>query len=524
MVVEIFLYVCIFFFLLFLNKIILLLQFKISKSGFDHYYHFGLIESIRNNNKKFVLKQESYIIDNNFTYPQFFHWLLSFLPEKFIREKYNKIGQFINFLILASFVVFAYTVYDFLDLKISRELFVLYSGLAFTLSPFNYLLWNAKNRGLSVRGFGLLLGFLYLYCIVWLNLYESNWFYLPIYFLVFIILLSNQFSFQFVLLASPFLAIFYKDIFLVFPPFVAALLYLIFFRKIAISFFKGQYYHKTNLFKYLAKNGLLKRRYSIYRDLVWDFWKKRDIKYILNNPIVAVVLGFPFLSVLVFFVIKNFIEKPDFVPSVTVFVFIIPILTALIAFFLTSFRPTRFFGEPERYVEFALPFISLISVFYLQNFEWIFVLLIIFSFVYLIYQYALFGFNKDETNFNIYINNIKNFIAENSKKEFFLTFSNNISTLNFLIDNNKFKILSPNITSDHTGSVHIKDIFVKGFPLVNTAVLMTLITEFNIEWFILDTVYLKEEDFNSLEKKDITFHKVMTNNYFILYKIECLTN
>lgn len=502
------------------EKIILLFQYKITKAGFDHFFHFALIQDIKKNRNKFVSKTSSYIIYDNFAYPQFYHWLFSFLPEKFIREKYNKVGQFINFLTLATFVFFAYKVYDFLDIQISRELFVLYSGLAFTLSPFNYLLWNAKNRGLSVRGFGLMLGFLYLYCIVWLNLYNNNWFYLPIYFLVFMILLSSQFTFQFVLLASPLLAIFYKDIFLIFPPFVAALLYLIFFRKIAISFFKGQYYHKKIWIKYIAKNDILKRRFSIYRDFIYEFWKKKDIKYIIDNPIVAIVLGFPFLSVLVFFIAKNFIIKStEFTLTGNILVLIIPVFVALIAFLVTSFRPTRFFGEPERYVEFALPLFSILAVSYLQNFIWLFVVLICFSFVYLIYQYSLFGFNKEETKFHINIENIKKIISQNSQKDFYLTFSNNISVLNFLIDNDKFKILSPNITSLYTGSVHIKDIYVKGFPYVNTSVLIPLIKEFNIEWFILETENLKKDDFELLDKKNLIFEKVHQEDLFVIYKI-----
>ena len=504
--------------LFFFQKTILFFQYKIVKKGYDHFFHFALINGIRANSHQFLNRTTFRLNGINFAYPQFYHWLLSFLPEKFIKEKYNRIGQVINFLTIVSFVIFAYTIYDFLQLEISRELFVFYSGLAFTLSPFNYLLWNAKNRGLSVRGFGLLLANLFVYSIVWLNLYENVWFYVPIFAIAFIILLSSQFAFQFVLLASPFLTFFFKDYILILPPFVAAILYLIFFRKIAVQFFKGQYYHKKIWFKYLSKNFVLNKRYSIYRDFFWDFWKKRDMKYFLNNPIVTIVLGFPFISAVFFFILKDYTNIPVLLKNQSFYILFIPNLIGIIAFFLTSFRPTRFFGEPERYVEFALPFFSVLSIVYLQNYEWLIAVLICFSFIYIMYQYSLFGF-QTKNDLNVYVEKLKSFLSSNYKLDDYKLFSNSVNILNFFIDNEKIKILFPNITSEYTGKFHFKEIYPKEFPRVNSKVIIPLIIEYKIDWFILDTLYINEREFNYLEKNNLNFEKLYTYGQYILFKI-----
>lgn len=500
------------------QKIILLFQFKIAKKGFDHFFHFSIINNIKENKNKILEITPFRLSEINFAYPQLFHWILSFFPKKFIAGKYIRIGQAINFITLVSFVIFAFTIYDFLQLSISRELFIFYSGLAFTLSPFNYLLWNAKNRGLSVRGFGLLLGYLYLFCIVWLYLYDNVWFYIPVFAICLIILLSSQFAFQFILLVTPFLAVFYKDLILVFPPIIAVILYLFFFRKIAIQFFKGQYYHKKNWFKYLAKVEILKQRHSIYRDFFYDFWKKKDIKYILNNPIIAIFFGFPFLSGLITFILIDILNISTILENRAFYVLLIPIISALAAFVITSFRLTRFFGEPERYIEFSLPFFSVLSVVYLQNFEWIIVILICFSFVYIMYQYSLFGFQVKVSE-SSKIKKIKNYITTNHPTNQYKVFSNNVALLNFFIDNEKFKILFPNITSEHTGQFHFKEIYPETFLKVNPEVVLPLIEEFKIDWFILHPYWLSENDLIT-EYNNIKLEKKTVVDQLVLYKVE----
>jgi hypothetical protein len=350
--------------LLVLNILILFIQAKVTIPESDHPYHLGLINEIRKSKHRLLLSHPNLIGEINFGYPQLLHWVLSFLPKAFLVNYYYFVGAVLNILSSVLFLVFAIWAYPLLHISISIEYFVLYAGLLYVLTPFSWAIWNAKNTGISTRGLGLFLGYLYQFLIL-LYFYSGSWVFLFFIFItVFIILLSSQFANQFVLLTLPFFAILYHNYFLLVFPLLAFLLFYLINKEVALKFIRGQYWHKTIYYKYLAKVFILKARPSIWRDLIFDIWKniiKRPatgLLYAYHNPVISITIGIPILGYLLFvFLVRN-----SFYTTEIEKLLFYNIIIALSVFFLTSIRKTRFLGEPERYVELVIPSIVLLTL------------------------------------------------------------------------------------------------------------------------------------------------------------------
>lgn len=258
-----------------LNKALLFLQFRLIAPSYDHYYHLNLIKGIEQRKHRFLNNTPTYIAERNFFYPQLYHWILSFFGSSWSNKYFVGINQFISFTTTLSVLFFSAYIRNNFYPAIPFLPFIVSVGIVYWITPFSYYIWNAKNCGISVRGFGLLLGFWYLFCIVLFVLHNNIGIYFALIILASIILLSSQFAFQFVLFSALFFSLFNFNIWLLFPPFFAVLLYLAILPTQALSFIKGQYYHKKIWRLYLSEMMLKKSRYSIWRDLVNDIWKKK---------------------------------------------------------------------------------------------------------------------------------------------------------------------------------------------------------------------------------------------------------
>ena len=510
-----------------INKIILFLQNRVFKPQSDHPYHIGLINGIRCNNHRFVKKHPNFICEKNFAYPQFFHWCLSFFSEIYIRKHYHWIIEVINFITLFSFLFFTFTIYPFLSVELSREIFVLIAGLVYILTPFSFALWNAKNAGISTRGFGLMLGMIYQFLITYYIISDNNYWLLPFIFLiVFIILVSSQFAFQFVILSSPFFSLGYKNLFFLIMPLIAVGMFFLIMPKVAENWIKGQYWHKMIYYKYLAKILILKNRYSIWRDFIWDFWNKlnKDFKssifYIYYNPLVSVCIGFPTLMIMILFFSVNRNIQDKILNDEVVYVFFVPILVSLIIFLFTSFRRTRFLGEPERYVEFTTPYISILGVFLLGKNILLIGVIITISIILIIFQFIVSWIVSKKNNHEQNVAKIKKIIKSSvpKDKKILHIFSNNIDLLKFFLDNKRFKILIPNLTSLYTGKFHFKEIFPETYITVSSKIILPLIKEFEIDCFILDTNYVSDTN-RILKNEYLLFEKIGAADNFIIFRV-----
>ena len=98
-------------FLVLLNAILLYVQKKVSSPGSDHPYHLGLINGIRNNKHHFVKSYPNIIGEKNFAYPQFYHWILSYLPENVYTVRYRYINIIVKLIEIVAFNLFLYFLY-----------------------------------------------------------------------------------------------------------------------------------------------------------------------------------------------------------------------------------------------------------------------------------------------------------------------------------------------------------------------------------------------------------------------------
>jgi hypothetical protein len=343
--------ILVFCFMIYSNK-------KLIGTGSDHATHISIIKRIKDNKHSFIY---DYLLGYNEKYPfypQLYHWLVSFLPERIYRCKYHYINLAVKTIEIIAFNAFLFYLYRQLAFD---EIVFLYANIVFNTFPFSYAAWNAKNSGLSARGIGLVSGQVYLFLLV-AYLLSGNFLILPaIFVMVFISALLSQMALQFILLSLPLVVVTFSTPELLLLPFMALGLFYILMPNVANNFLIGQFNHKKNYALFMAGIFILKGRPSIYRDFVWDFWIKlkanwkHALIYLFGNPLLELVYGFTYMWFVIYVgLTSGFGEELNLMYKL--------VLISLGLFFLTSFRLTRFLGEPQRYVEFVIPLISVLFV------------------------------------------------------------------------------------------------------------------------------------------------------------------
>lgn len=335
----------------------------------DHYVHLKYINSFKLGKKRFGDIIKSHYNQSYAVYPLLYHYMIAKLSYSTAINKPNRINFFIQIISCFAFNSF---VYWYTDNFVFVEYLLL--NLIFFLFPFSYAFWNAKNSGLSARGFGLLTGQLYTYSLfIYLTSGSSVGYAFMIIFSLFS-LLGSQFSFQYVFFISIVSSLITFKFEIILPLLISLILFRITFSDLFKNYILGQFNHKKNYFLYLAPIFIMKYRPNIYRDFIYDFWiklahlkteKTKAFLYIYTNPIVELIYGFPFLWVSLYFVYDenhSIISNP----------LLVLIGAALIIFFIISFNFFRFLGEPQRYLEFLIPIITLLFWLYTpSHVQWI---------------------------------------------------------------------------------------------------------------------------------------------------------
>ena len=245
----------------------------IDRKDSDESYHLGLIGRIRKNKNKFILGNDLHIGEENFAYPQFYHWLISLMSHEFVKNKSTSINYFIQSVNIFLFLLFCTVYLSNIHTAYSTFLYLVLTGFFLFMVPFNFLSWNAKNTGLGPRQFSIFLTYLFLY-FVYFNYIDSNFLYIILSTaVVFLILITSQFCFQFILFGSPLIAIFLKQWYIGLYPIIAGILFSIIFPSISKKYFRGQFWHKYLYARFLADIYILKSRFSIWRDFIYDFWR-----------------------------------------------------------------------------------------------------------------------------------------------------------------------------------------------------------------------------------------------------------
>ena len=332
--------------------LIFVFQKKLHFAFGDHHPSIGLIEGIKRQGNRFVRTHPNYIGDRHFAYPQLFHWLLSFLPQRVYTRHYNALNYSIS---LSSFLLIVALVHPLFWEATGRGLDDLgLFGLAFITTPFLWLPWNAKNLGISARVPGTTIGIVYSLLLLQNTLHFS---YVTLAILVLLCIVSillSQFTTQFILFYSVALSIAFLELWYISIPVASFLLLAVAAPRFTRNYFIGQFTHKYIYAKYLAPEYVLSGRYSIWLDFIRGIpealrkdWKSGLI-YVYTNPLFLLLWAIPFQTFMFFHFGDD--GRIPLQKGIRVFA-----LCGLALFILFSFRKTRFLGEPERYVESLIP-------------------------------------------------------------------------------------------------------------------------------------------------------------------------
>lgn len=484
-------------FLIFLGSQLLLKRTVGRQISLDQYYYIGLVLAIKRNRNRFVVEHPNIIDEHNFITPQLFFWVCSFFSERFIRKHawyLSYINHLITFFLVITLFPFVYRL--FIPDEKTWLTVVFMSGLLYIFTPFYHAAWLVRNIAFSARNFGLLLGILEVFLVLYARIYGFGLIiFIALTVLNILIIVGSLFTVQFSFFFLLFISFFFKNglYFLTFP--AGLLLCLVLLPSITLPYLRGQYWHKYIFNKYLAKDFLLTGRPSIWRDLVYDIWKtlknkgKGGIYYAITNPVVFALLGIPVFTVCM--IAAVIYRNPDVRYAALIYDLYAIIFSCGLGFLITSFRKTRFLGEPERYLEFANPFCILLFNLLLlsgagKNNAFfsnavLIGLSIILSSLLLLYNYS----RNRKTNL-VYTNNfmqLKDHVTEIAKgKKILLSNSWNINRMFYDTD---FTIPNPEFTSLKMGPFNLLDIFKKSWLFFEEDVLAGMVEHYKPDIFIL---------------------------------------
>lgn len=476
--------------------------------GSDHYVHLMYINKFKKEQKKFGEVITSYYNQENAVYPLLFHWLIANFFYKSAILYPNRINQLISFIgqiFLNVFIYFYIIDVSFLDLLVINILVLIF--------PFSYSFWNAKNRGISARGIGLILGQLFTYTLIFYLDSPSIICFLGLLVISFITLLTSQFSSQYIFFLIVFLSIYTTSLELLTLPLVSSIIYYFFFPSLAKSFFKGQYYHKYNYANYLAPIFILKARPSIYRDFFYDFWIKlknirKDkiniLKYIFTNPLLELIYGFPFLWVLLWVAITK--ESFFFNGLLWRFIF-----TGILLFILTSFRKTRFLGEPQRYMEFLIPIIAIVFYQSVNDIVLYWTCLLVFIFL-LITQAVIFFIRNKVVNPFLFVEDmIYNNLDSND-----VIISNDTNLIKSLLP--KHKVLSVDLTRRYNSKEDFLLYTPKNYSIISIDGLVKFKNDYKANILLLNLKLYNEKDIHELHEK-LSLKVLVSKECYVVYSI-----
>ena len=237
--------------------------------------------------------------------------------------------------------------------------FIGISACLFALTPQFYHALSARNFGLSARGTGLLLltGFFFAaFTVEELNAPAVSW--PAVALLGWLVWGFSTFAQQALCILSVLLLILMGR----WVPLAGTALGLALFVALHPRYSIGYLRHTFRLIRtYAAQLGtrvlILKRRESIWRDLIWDIWRRlhekgaaQALRYAYENSVAVVVL----LNPLVVWCCWSAVRGAELRHGILGFCLSLAACGSLAAL-LTSFRISRFLGEPERYVEAVTP-------------------------------------------------------------------------------------------------------------------------------------------------------------------------
>lgn len=476
--------------------------------GSDHFIHVSILEKIKSNGFKYGVRKISGYNEENSTYPILFHYILACFFYKTAINNPNRISFVITIISIFFFNFFLSHI-----IGLNDWFFILKANILYLIFPFSYIYWNAKNMGLTARGFGLLIGQIFTYCLVFYLKGEgsSAWIIMMTVF-SFTALLGSQFAFQYIFFISLVTSLFVSQVQLLIPVLISLIMFRLLLPKFSKEFFRGQYNHKRNYALYLAPIYILKTRPSIYRDFIYDFWiklsqlKKEKVKtlyYIYSNPVFELIYGFPFLWVFVFYYLTE-------EPLIQLNTFNLVIGSSLSIFFLISLRPFRFLGEPQRYVEFVIPLISISFLYHVPQTIQLAVALLSIAFIALT-KLVFYSF-KEYSNHDH--DEITHFLKNKFPRETIIS-SNDSNFSKFLIP--YFNIVKTDLTRYYKDIVEFNFYHNNNFAIHSVNGLLEFHKIHKTDLIIINLKLYSQADIDKLHSK-LDIKEVRIINNYIIYK------
>jgi hypothetical protein len=340
-----------------------------ARSGSDHPTHTFLRRAIRENGRRLFVKIPGLLNDVYCgALPLYTHWMLSWFPMSVIGSLERYLNPTINFIHVIFVACIAYVSARSLDILDNYQ--IIWASIFFALTPQAFHALSARNFGLSARGIGLVLFSAYFFSSYQSGISDAKFFWWIIATVIsWLIWGFSTFALQAVTLISLLLLIVNH----IWRPAAGILLggtlFLLMNPRYGISYIKYTMKFIRAYSVELASIYILRRRYSIWRDLAWDIWvkfKTADVRgslmYAYENSFLIILLLNPLsMAALLFFALGETVPAGWYSYAHAIS------LAGLMVAFLTSFRLTRFLGEPERYVEATTPWAILVAVYVFSN-------------------------------------------------------------------------------------------------------------------------------------------------------------
>jgi hypothetical protein len=318
-------------------------------SGSDHPVHVFLARAIRERGHRLPIRIPGLLNPSYCSaYPLFLHWLLSFLPP----DSLGQVARLLNPVVNTLLVVLVYVALKLPGMDAGAlSAHAGFVALLYCLTPQFYQGNSARNYGISSRPIGILLiQVLVLLCFraqsgSGLLLLAAGTF------TAYAIWGFNTFAQQAMLLFGIGLGLVAGQWTVLAFAGASLVLFVLIHRDYAISYLIHTVQFSAAYATRLARVFVLRQRYSVWRDLVWDIWRRlqrsvpKGLRYAYDNPVLIVC----FLNPLT--VLGAYAATRGAVP--VGFVRYCGIVAAVggLACFATTLRLTRFLGEPERYIE-----------------------------------------------------------------------------------------------------------------------------------------------------------------------------
>jgi hypothetical protein len=326
------------------------------KAGSDHPVHVFLTRRIRKNHFQLFVKIPDLLNDSYCAaVPLYIHWIIAHFRTRMVFWSELLLNPAVNAAHVA--LLAGVAVYICRRESLPLELTGL-SALLFALTPQFYHALSARNFGLSARGTGLFMltaFFSAAYAaesqqmpgIAWPAMAILGW----------LVWGFSTFAQQALCILSLLLFLLTGR----YVPLVGALLGLGVFIALHPRYSAGYLRHTLRFIETYAKElapiYILQRRPSIWRDLIWDIWRRfptqgtgQGVRYAYENSVIVICM----LNPLTVWCCWIALHGQDLQHGIFGFCLSLTLCGALAAF-ATSFRVTRFLGEPERYVETMTP-------------------------------------------------------------------------------------------------------------------------------------------------------------------------